>query len=176
MNKFEQIQNKENKENKRYELLKEGLVSGDMSLEAIAKQLIEFDQSTPSRELAKDNVDFLKDKEVVDFVQTLNPEVVKGYHRLLSFFEFHVAQQLANKNTEEAKEFFQNSLEDAKQGGSKDDWLAYIEGTLLYINGQTIPEDIIDRVTEPRNAKILKRFNNGLRERNGPDYDKDYNK
>jgi hypothetical protein len=51
-----------------------------------------------------------------------------------------------------------------------------VEGSLLYMNGKEIPEDLIARVTQLRNADILRNFNVGLRERKNPDYNKDYSK
>lgn len=44
------------------------------------------------------------------------------------------------------------------------------------MNGKEIPEDLIARVTQLRNADILRNFNVGLRERKNPDYNKDYSK
>jgi hypothetical protein len=51
-----------------------------------------------------------------------------------------------------------------------------VEGTLMYIDGKEIPEEIQAKVDEQRNADILRNFNAGLKERGVPSYWEDYSK
>jgi hypothetical protein len=117
MAQIEQISGKEKNE---YQILKEGLLNGNISPKEVSKRLIELDQSTPSRDAAKDNLKFLQDQQVIDFINQWHPEIINDYHRLLSFFEFHVAQQLAGDNSKGAIKHFENAFENAKRGQAED--------------------------------------------------------
>ncbi|OGN27554.1 MAG: hypothetical protein A3A33_05030 [Candidatus Yanofskybacteria bacterium RIFCSPLOWO2_01_FULL_49_25] len=159
-----------------YKSLKEGLLNGSVSLEEVRNKLIGLDQSTLPRDASVENLNFLYDPQIVDFLNQQQPEVVEGYGRLLSFTEFHVAQSLVANNPQGAVDHFRKALESVRADQSVGSWTAYIEGTLLYMEGKEIPDDLIARVVEPRNLEILKNFNAGLRERGTPSYEKDYSK
>ncbi len=44
------------------------------------------------------------------------------------------------------------------------------------MNGQEIPQELIDKSEQTRNAKILINLNKGLKERGYPLYEEDYDK
>lgn len=162
-------------EKNQYDSLKEGLFNGSVSLEEVRDKLMEWDQSTPSRDASDENLKFLRDPQVVQYISQ-HPEAQEGYHGFLSFTEFHVAQRIAASNPTEAIEHFRKALESARVDQSDDSWAAYVEGSLLYMEGKEIPEDLIGKAESSRNAQILRNFNAGLKERGAPSYMEDYAK
>lgn len=162
--------NNEGEKNK-YDSLKKGLFNGSISLEEVRDKLMEWDQSTPSRDASDENLMFLHDPQIVDYIAQ-HPETKEGYHNFLSFTEFHVAQRIASSNPTEATEHFRKALESAQV----DHWAAYVEGSLLYMEGKEIPEELIEKAESSRNSQILRNFNAGLRERGAPSYMEDYGK
>jgi hypothetical protein len=165
---FEKIPDGDNK----YESLKKGLLDGTISLLSLRDKLIEFDQLTPGRDASPENLKFLYDPEIIKFIKDAG--AVEGYSRLLSFTEFHVAQRKAEKNAEEAIAHFQKALESAQVDKTEGSWVAYVEGTLLYMQGKEIPEELILKVSNDKNISILKKFNKGLKQRGYPSYKEDY--
>lgn len=157
-----------------YDLLKQEILNGKVSLEEVRDKLIEFDQSSPSRDASESNLKFLLDRSIVDYVHE-HPEVLDGYNRLLSFTEFHVAQRLSAVEPIEAIRHFEEAVRVAQKGGDES-WISYVQGSLLYMQNQEIPENIIAKVQIPRNAEILRNLNSGLRERGVPSYMEDYTK
>lgn len=158
-----------------YKSLKNDLLSGNILFEQVRNKLLELDQETLSRDAAETNLIFLRDPEIVEYISQ-NPEVYEIYNRFFGFTEFHIAQRLAIENNGSSLIHFQNALECANQDTSRDSWRAYVEGTLLYMQGKEIPEDLILKVEEERNAEILRNFNKGLKERGIPLYKEDYGK
>lgn len=165
-----------------YDLLKESMLSGEISLEDVKNELMEMDQSTQDRIASIENLKFLLNPEVVEFVNS-KPEYIDGYKSILSFTEFHVAQILAGEQDISALDYFKNALENAKPESS---WAAYIQGTILYMEGKEIPEEIILKAETKnfnegtpqiqRNMQILRNFNKGLKERGHTSYKEDYSK
>lgn len=166
-----QIPNPENT----YQSLKERLLSGVVSLEDVRKTLLALDQSTPSRDAAEGNLKFLYDPEMVEYVEKKS-ENTEAYYRFLSLTEFHVAQKFALKEPAESLSYFKKSLESAKKDSSQEVWIAYVQGTILYMEGKEIPESIIDAAKDQRNMEILRNFNTGLKARGTPLYKEDYSK
>lgn len=164
----------EDKKNK-YDSLKGDLFNGSISLEEARDKLMEWDQLTSSRDASDENLVFLRDPQIVEYINQ-HPEAQDKYHGFLSFTEFHVAQRIASNNPVEAIEHFRKALESAKVDKSNDSWAAYVEGSLLYLEGKEIPEELIRKVESSRNAQILRNFNAGLKERGAPSYVEDYSK
>ncbi len=165
---IERIKNK-------YETLKEGLFNGTVSLNEVREKLIEWDQSTPTRDASSENLVFLRDPQIVKYVED-RPETKKGYNNFLSFTEFHVAQKIASNNPDEAVIHFRKALESARVDESNESWAAYVAGSLMYMEGKEIPEDLIAKVEQPRNAQVLKNLNSGLKERGTVSYLEDYSR
>lgn len=156
-----------------YDALKKGMLDGSISLEKMRDKLLEFDQSTPGREASEQNLAFLRDPEVENFIAQ-HPEANERYHAFLSFTEFHVAQRHAKNEPEKAIAHLRNALESAKVDTTEQGWMAYVWGTLLYMEGKEIPGEIIAKSAETGNDGILKNFNAGLKERGVPSYEEDY--
>ncbi len=162
-------------EGRDYESLKQKLLNGTVSVEAACETLFEWDQSSPSREAAEQNLAFLKAPEVVKYL-TQHPEEEGPYHTLLSLTEFHVGQELAATDPTQAIEHFENALISARADKTNESWAAYVEGTLLYLKNEEIPDELIVKVEEPRNRQVLENFNAGLKVRGTPSYFEDYSK
>lgn len=159
----------------RYDSLKEDLFSDSISFEEARDKLMGWDQATPSRDASDENLVFLHDPKIVEYINQ-HPEVRERYHSFLSFTEFHVAQRLADSNPTEATDHFRKALESANEDQSDDSWASYVEGTLLYMEGKEIPEELIAKAEQSRNAEILRNFNAGLKERGAPSYMEDCSK
>ena len=159
-----------------YKDLKGKLLAGDLSFDLINKKLMEFDQATPTRDAADENIKFLYDPELLQYIQE-HPETTGSYKDILGFTEFHVAQRLAIAGSiEEAVKHFKKSLENAADNNKA--WQAYVEGSIMYGEGKEIPLSTIEtaRGLSQRNADILQHFNAGLSERGKPSYLEDYSK
>lgn len=158
-----------------YKDLKDKLLHGELPFPAVSEKLMEFDQLVPTRDAADENLKFLYDAEVVNYVHE-HLEVIKEYKSILGFTEFHVAQRLGVSGSAEAAEHFKRSLENTDE--SDEGWRAYVEGSLLYSEGKEIPEELIERAGKlgKRNADILRNFNAGLKERGRVSYLEDYSK
>lgn len=159
--------------NETYNSLKNDLLSNKLSFESFINKLLEIDQSDPGRTASLENLKLLNDPEIVDFIKE-KPEIFDVYYRFLSFTEFHVAQ--INAENGDCLKYFTDALAHAKDGHGDEAWIAYIEGTLLYMRGQSIPEDIIEKTIVLGNDRILRNFNKGLQERGVPSYLEDYSK
>jgi hypothetical protein len=166
---------KENREMP-YLKIKEDLLSGALSIYDFRDQLIELDQSDSSRVKSINNLELLRDPEVVAFIFSKNDqEIERSYKRFLGFTEFHVGQiELTNKNNNGALHI-KEALKLAEETNGDDRWINYLKGTVCYLNGQKIPEEILEMVKDSNNNhKILESFNSGLKKRGYPDYSIDY--
>lgn len=157
----------------RYTTLKEGLLNGTISPEAVRDELIALDQQTLSRTASDENLAFVYDPEIVAYIEN-RQELQEKYHQLVSFTEFHVAQRLAFHNSQDAVDHFQKALEYAQRIPSNDSWTAYVRGSLMYAEGKIIPDDLIAAVTQSNNAQVLRNLNAGLLHRGSPFYSEDY--
>lgn len=163
-------------QSKEYQCLKEDLLSGVRTAEEVCGRLLGLDQATTTRDAADYNLKFLQDVEITAFVEA-HPEVQEGYYKFLSLTEIHVAQRLAFSGQDTALDHFKATLA-AGELANQEDWgVAYIEGTILYMQGKKIPDEIIERAREAprdRNIQILENFNKGLAERGFPSYSEDF--
>lgn len=162
-------------ERDKYISLKNNLLSRLISLEEMRDKLIEYDQSTSSHDASDENLVFLYDPQIVEYISQ-HPEAQKEYYGFLSFTEFHVAQRLASSNSTEAIKHFKKASEHAQVSQSDESWEAYLKGTILYMEGKKIPEELIKKAKFSRNVQILRNFNAGLKERGTPSYIEDYSK
>ena len=154
--------------------IKERLLNKQISLEEFRNILFERDQLNLTRSASMENLKLLTDPEVVQFLQR-NLEDKREYYRFLSLTEVHIAQILYQRG-EEAEGFshFNRALSYAREATMDESWVAYLEGTISYLEGREISEEVIEKVTEPRNREILIHFNGGLRKRGKPSYIEDY--
>lgn len=166
--------NKTTKDN-RYNSLKNDLFNNSISFNEVRDKLVEWDQEDYSRKASDENLLFLYDSQFTKYLKQY-PEMLEGYNRFLSFTEFHVAQRLAQNDPQKAIEHFKKAFDLAQENQENESWQAYTEGTLTYMGGKEIPRIIIQKVTQPKNKKILENLNNGLKERGTPLYIEDYNK
>lgn len=167
-----------------YDLLKIHLLDGDISFEDVRKELMEMDQSTNMHDASEDNLVFLEDPDIVKYFSSQSEEVVSYYNSTLSFARFHVAQRriLIDDNAEEGLRLFKKSLENRTDNS----FTAYIQGTVLYLEGKEIPEELILKAeikdfkegtpNTQRNMTILRNFNRGLKERGNISYKEDYSR
>lgn len=151
--------------------IKNKLLKNEINFLEFKNQLLQIDQSTPDRVNAIKVLDILYDKDVVDLINK-NEEIIEKYESFLSFIEFHVAQVKLHKNENNYAQNLENALRFAKN----EPWKNYILGTILYLEGKIIPEDILEKSKDlEKNYIILKRFNDRLLERGSSDYISDYN-
>ena len=161
---------------KEYLKIKNDLLSGDLPVSDFRDKLLKLDQSDFSRIKSIHNLEILKDPEVVNFIFSKNDkEIEDSYKKLLSFTEFHVGQiELTNKNNNGALHI-KEALKLAEETNGDDRWINYLKGTVCYLNGAKIPEEILEMVKDSNNNhKILESFNSGLKERGYPNYSVDY--
>lgn len=168
MGNFEQYINQESQENP-YISLKKKLLRKEISLIEIRNQLLKMDQKTPTHEAAESNLEFLKDPDIVEFVNS-QPDALDNYKRFLSFTEFHIAQLHASENNTDALGHFRSALDSSLD----QNWSAYIQGTILYIQGKEIPEELILGTENEKNIQVLRNLNAGLKSRGNPSYREDY--
>lgn len=174
-----EIQNTASQENiidNQYLRVKNDLLSGALSVYDFRDKLLELDQSDISRIKSINNLEILKDPEVVDFVFSKNDqEIERSYKRFLGFTEFHVGQIELNNKNDNGVVHIKEALKLAEESDGDDGWINYLKGTIFYLNGQEIPEEILEGVKDSNNNyKILKSFNSGLKERGYPEYLVDY--
>lgn len=153
--------------------LKEQLLHNNISFLAARDVLMQLDQSTPTRDASIDNLNFLMDEDIVAYIDK-HVDVQDAYHKFVSLTAFHVGQSLALKQDTDALLYFQQSLTEAQKGNFGSSWIAYVEGTILYLQDKNIQEELIGKVTESRNAEILRNFNEGLVNRGDSQYKEDY--
>lgn len=158
-----------------YQEMRKNFLSGTISLPELRDKLLSFDQETSGREASEKNLAFLLDKNIVFHIQSHYPEFIKSYYDFLSFTEFHVAQIKAIDAEDSALLYFKNSLASAENGSSDIKWISYVRGTILYLEGKEIPQNILGN-TSGRNREVLHHFNEGLRLRGNPLYPEDYRK
>lgn len=157
-----------------YSSLKEQLLHNNISFLTVRDALMQLDQSTPTRDASIDNLNFLMDEDIVAHIDTQHTDIRDAYHKFISLTSFHVGQSLALKQDTEALSYFQQALTEAQKGNFGTSWIAYVEGTITYLQGKNIPEKLILQVTESRNAEILRNFNEGLKDRGTVEYREDY--
>lgn len=145
------------------------LTSKENELRNFLEVIFKLDQSTPDRSNAEECYQRLFSKQN-EFVGSA---VEVEYWNAVSLELFHMAQlQAHNENSEQARNYFSKALEAAKKGFS-DEWLAYIEGTIYYLdNNQAGLKQVLNRANQ--NIHVLQRFLVGLKKRGAPNYKEDY--
>jgi hypothetical protein len=156
-----------------YDSLKYELIDGSISFGDLKSKLLEKDQSDLSRTASVENLEFLNDPQIIKYIEK-NPTAIQGYYSFLNFTEFHVAQNIGSGS--EAIKYFESALLHAKKGETDIDWIAYVEGTILYLHDKNIPEEIIEKTSVSGNDRILRNLNSGLRDRGSSSYLEDYSK
>lgn len=138
-------------------------------LRGFLEEIFKLDQSTPHRSNAEECYQRLLSKQD----EFMGSAVEDAYWNAVSFELFHMAQiEAHNENVEQARNYFSKALDAAKKGFS-DEWLAYIEGTIYYLdNNQAGLEQTMNRAKG--NTHVLQRFLEGLKKRNTPNYKEDY--
>lgn len=133
------------------------------------EEVFKLDQSTSDRGNAKECYRRLQSKEN-EFVGSV---IEDEYWDAVSLELFHMAQITAcDENVDQARDQFLKALEAAKKG-SGDEWVAYIEGTIYYLdNNQAGLEQVMSRADG--NVHVLQRFLTGLKKRGAPNYKADY--
>ena len=162
-----------------YNTLKADLFNGSRELKEIKEILKAKDQETLTHEAAPDNLVFLTDEEIVQFMSTQPEDIQQGYKQFLSFTEWHVGQQkIFSGDMEAGVALFKKSLEHDKEGYAFPTNMAHKAGTLAYFDGDIAGlEHAISQIEDGHtNKNVLIRLLNGLRERGAPDYVTDYNK
>lgn len=155
-----------------YDQLRENVVSGTATIEQVRDALVAIDKERTGAYSPEENLAFLQDETVKNtFLE--DEGSIEKYNQLLSLTQFQCGQEYALKESPQAFEFLNDAL-DTAQKFSNPAWAAYLQGTILYLLGKQIPEQII-ATTKGSNRIILAKFNEGLAQRgNIPLYKQDY--
>jgi tetratricopeptide (TPR) repeat protein len=145
------------------------LINKEKELRNFLEEIFKLDQSTPQRSNAEKCYERLLSKQD-EFVESA---VEDEYWNAVSLELFHMAQiEAHDENVGQARDYFQKALEAAKRGFS-DEWLAYIAGTIHYLdNNQARLEQVMNRADG--NIHVLQRLLEGLKKRGAPNYKEDY--
>ncbi len=107
-----------------------------------------------------------------NYAADIRAEVAKEIYSMGIDAESRVG--IAGKGDEySALPYFKSALNSAEKGYSEK-WKNYVFGTVTYLEGREIPENIINGSNMGNNAEILRNFNKQLKRRGGPDYKNDY--
>ncbi len=162
-----------------YGSLKSELLSGARDLGEIKDILKDVDQETPTHDAAPDNLGFLTDPEIVQFMATQSEDIQRAYNQFLSFTEWHIGQQkIFTGDVESGIELLKQSLEHDYKGQAFLKNIAHKRGTLAYFEHDiaTLEDSIAQQEDGDKNKTILIHLLEGLKERGIPDYFVDYNK
>lgn len=173
MENFEKQNNKELD----YVSLKSNLLGGIESPKEVRLKLLEADQSDNTHEAANENLEFLEDEDVENFISTQSLEIQESYFRFLGFTQWHIAQNLMfeDKNVE-GLELFKKSVQNSLKGKGEESWIAYGKGTIAYLEKdiERLRENIFSVTTSEKNKVILERMLRTLESGVEPDYKTDY--
>ena len=159
-------------------VLKENLVAQGSS-EDIRTRLADIERRvvSNSRDKAKGILRVIDDPEVEHFMLRQETGVTEHYYKLLSVTYFQIAQQVLIDGSAQMERYavfeLETALRRARSGKAEADWVAYIQGTISYLRGDVISQEIID-TAGVENARILSRLNAGLAQRGRPSYKDDY--
>ncbi len=157
--------------------LKQMLIDKKINFENVRDKLLELDQNDIYRTTSESNLDFLLDPEVIKYVESSSDSDKNIYHNFLSLTEFHVGQRVVEDSKEVAINHFKNALSSYEKCNEQScSWSNYIKGTICYLEGNKIDEEIIYSIDEFANASILENLNHGLKTRGYPSYMEDYSK
>jgi hypothetical protein len=160
-----------------YKKLKTDLLSGASSPKEIHLKLLNADQSTPTHEAASENVSFLEDEEIKNFIHTQSREIQETYFRFLGFSQWHIAQNLMFEDKEqEGLELFKKSVANSISGNAEDQWIAYGQGTIAYLESDIVAlrSALAVETILPKNKVILERMLARLEKGEKQDYKLDY--
>lgn len=133
-------------------------------------KMIVLDQTDSMHSRAEECYNQLKMRES----EYIGTQMEKKYWEAMSLFLFHTGQfkVIWDGDIQKSKQYFLEAYETAKKG-SDIWWLAYMEGTCHYLNGdvQWVKWAIKNAWS---NAQLLRWFTSGLKKRGAPDYEEDY--
>lgn len=157
-----------------FDELRQKLSDGIITSKEFLDNFFVEDQSTTNISVIEKDLEFLCSPYIENYFNS-KPEYVDEYKRILSITEFHFAQRLAIENLDGFLIHFQKALDSANDSH----WAAYIQGTIAYLEGKEISEQIIKNAeiphhTDQRNSDILRNFNVCLKQRGKPSYREDY--
>lgn len=155
---------------------KEGVPQSETDQEAVKadlrrflQEVFESDQSDPERKDAPECYAKLKSRER-DFIGS---PVEDEYWDAVSFEIFHIGQSKALAGDPQGAKSILLEAREAAEKGMSDEWLAYIEGTLEYLdNDKEALKQTMHRVKD--NKPVLQRLLTGLEKRGSPNYRMDY--
>lgn len=175
MEQFEGLNEKESTLN--YGELKKELLNGTKKFHSVRLELLKADQSSHTHEAATDNLNFLEDEDIKNFISTQSLEDQESYYKFLGFTHWHVAQNdMFEDNTEEGLQNFKKSIENLLRGNAEEPWILYGKGTIAYLekNHKEL-KNCIERMPDGgKNKPILQTMLKGLEMRGEPDYKIDY--
>lgn len=164
-----------------YEELKQKLLSNEINVLDFRNKLIELDQSTLDRKYSLQNLELLKDPDIIAFIEQQKDVLQKRYYNFLSFTYFHVGQYYACEYKDQIKALgsFKDSLESFEKGEADEDyrkeWGVYVQGTIAYFEkDMDILKKSVNLLGEKKNAQVLSRLLQGLEKRGEPNYSEDY--
>ncbi len=165
-------------ENLDYTELKSGLLTGTIDPISVFQELLRLDQQTGEHEACVENIRFLEDQQVKEFIDTVSEETKKKYYQILSLSELHYAQNLLFEGKAQlGLGYFKRSLEHEYKSQAFPENILYRRGTIAYLESDTsVLEDSISELEPSRNKAILENMRSGLAERGHPDYVADYSK
>ena len=144
----------------------------------VCDKLIEADQSVSSRVAALANYDFLIDRDIVNYLKTLDSDSNKIYYMVLGFTELHIGQikAIIENDHQACLEYFEKALIHEFKGLAHPENIAYKQATIHYLKNEKVPlaEIIESKLNSGNNQLILINMLKGLNERGFPDYKKDY--
>lgn len=175
---MEQIQpDKEPQASPDYIALKKKVLDGSITLESARDELLLADQASATHEAARNNLEFLEDEEIKQYVFLQSIGVQEGYFKFLGFTEWHVAQNdMFENKIEEGLDYFKKSLEHSLEGNAEEEWVWYGRGTIAYLekDAKGVKVAIEHLPASNKNKPILEKMLKGLEERGEPDYKIDY--
>lgn len=171
----------EKKEGQRSELmpqdkLKASLLSGQLSPSEFIAQILQLDQSIPTRDHAEENVRVLTHPAVLPILER-EKDAKFALHNLLSLSHFHVGQRKLAAGNEQGRNDFEAALRAAEKITDEgyEQWRLYIMATIAYIE-KDIPtlERIASEMEASVNKNIALNMIKGLRQYGNVDYQRDY--
>lgn len=156
--------------------LKANLLDGRLSPSEYIAQILELDQSIPTRDHAEENVRVLTDPAVLPILEQ-DKDAAFELRNLLSLSYFHVGQRKLTAGNEQGKSDFEAALRAAEKITDEgyEQWRHYIQATMAYID-KDIPalERIVGEMEDGGNRNIVLNMIEGLRKYGSVDYRRDY--
>lgn len=171
----------EKKEEQRSELmpqdkLKASLLGGQLSPSEFIAEILELDQSIPTRDHAEENVRVLTDPAVLPILERDKDAAFELYN-LLSLSYFHVGQSKLAVGNEQGMNDFEAALRAAEKITDEgyEQWQRYIQATMAYIDKDILTlERLAGEMEVGSNKNIILNMIHGLRQYGTVDYRRDY--